>query len=750
MSRLNDFIQYIQKNYSDRISNKIEIEPSLPHYSQIELLEELKENLAGIGINRLFKHQVRTIEQVNQGRNVILLSGTATGKTLAYLIPVLTKLIKNPRSTAFLLFPTKALSRDQLMNLSKLAPQIVSSTYDGDTPNRLRKAIREQARIVLTNPDMMHMGILSNHQLWGNFLRNLEFVVLDESHVYRGAFGTNTAMVMRRLIRIAGAYGADPKFILTTATLTNPEQLAENLTGKEFVLIKKAGISMAKKTFIIWNPPFLVEKSRRKSSNFETTLLFSEAVKRGLRTIVFSKSKVSAELITRYTKRMLPGKLKNKISTYRAGYMPSRRREIEKQLFKGKLLGVSATPALELGIDVGELSISIINRYPGTISSFFQQAGRAGRNKPSLTIYIAGEDPLDQHFAGRSNELFSRPKEAAIIDTSNKYVLRKHLVCSAFEKPLTEKEIKNNFPDSANVQVEYLQRNNVLKKKSTTYYPTPELKMPHEKTFIRTASLNNYEIVDEKTGEVVGFLDEPLAYIYLYPGAVYLHEADTYIVRQLDIDNKVARVEEAEGISYYTVPREDTRVTIINSERFKKFKKFDVHYGELSVENQVLGYQKRNVYNDRVIGFEEVILPPHIFKTKGLWIELREELIEKLNLDPQEFAGGIHGIEHAHISLLPLYAGCDRWDIGGVSTPAHYQSDGAYVFVYDGIEGGLGYCERGYRIFDEHIFHTFNLVKDCPCINGCPSCIHSPKCGNMNEPLNKNVALNLLKSHLEV
>lgn len=752
MNKLEEYIAYLKENFPNRIVGELVFDEASGRFSEVIKPDSLKisSGLKAIGIKKFYMHQAEAIQAALNGENVVVVTGTASGKSLSYLVPVLETVMKDERATSILIFPTKALAQDQLSLISRMTPYIFAATYDGDTPMHHRRFIREDAKLILTNVDMLHAGILPNHKLWGRFFKNLRFVVLDEAHVYRGAFGSNAAHILRRLERVARLYGAKFQYLLSTATLANPEELAEKLTGKKFKVVSTDTSVKPQKTFLIWNPPFLPDKQRRLSSNLEATNLFTEAVLRGLKTIVFSGSKVAAELITTYARNKLKEKgkdLMEKIATYRAGYLPSERREIEKKLFNNILLGVSATSALELGIDVGELSVSIINGFPGTISSFFQQAGRAGRKISSLTIYIAGEDPLDQYYAFNYRELFEKPKEAAIVDVGNPYILEKNLLCSAFEYPIEVDELSKVFGGKAEDVVRKLVASGKLALRKSRYFLTPQVKRPHDGMSVRTSTRKNYQIIEGDTGAVLGFMDEDLAYVFLHPGAVYLHQADTYLVKELDFESRVAVVERSE-LDYYTRPRESTRVFVEEVYRCKVFKSVEVSYGRLTVESQVLGFQKRHVYTQEVLAYEDLDLPPHTFETTGLWFVIPERIIRKMDLDPLELAGGIHGIEHAHISLLPLYAGCDRWDIGGVSTPAHFETDEATIFIYDGIEGGLGYSEKGYEVFPEHLESTYWLIAKCPCENGCPSCIHSPKCGNLNEPLNKNVSISILQSIL--
>lgn len=752
LSNLNRFVSFLKERFPEKTVAEFVFPEKEGEFSYpaTPISPEIVGRLSKIGIEKLYHHQVLAIDAALSGKNVIVVAGTSGGKTLAYLIPVLNSLYDDQHTTALLLYPTKALAQDQLALLVKLAPEIFSSVYDGDTPLRFRKTIREKARIVLSNIDMLHFGILPNHHLWANFLRNLKYVVIDEAHVYRGAFGSNASFVLKRLERLTSIYQGQIQYLMSTATLSNPKEQAEQLTGRKFYLVVADASRRPKKTFLVLNPPFLMKEQRRSSANLEATAILVEAVKNKLRTIVFSKSKMTAELIASYAKNKLKetrASLQPKVATYRAGYLAEARREIEKKLFEGSLLGVSSTSALELGVDVGDLEVSIINGFPGTISSFHQQTGRAGRKKESLTVYVAGEDPLDQYYAANFSELFEKPKEAAIIDVSNPYIIEKHILCAAHEKALSRDELVGIFGEHAQSIAEELEGKRLLSQKNSKYFVFPAIKRPHEEVSIRTSSSKTFQIINIDTGEVIEFMDEPLAYLYLHPGAVYLHQAETYLVLELDVDAKIVLVQRKD-VEYYTLTREDVRIHVDKVIRQKRFSELNVFFGQLTVVSQVLGFVKKHTYSQESLGSEELFLPPHTFETRGLWFTFEESGLERLDLELNELAGGIHGIEHAHISLLPVYAGCDRWDIGGVSTPAHFETDMTTVFVYDGFEGGLGYAEKGYKVFEDHIQNTCSLIEKCPCKSGCPSCVQSPKCGNLNEPLDKKASVKILRAFL--
>lgn len=749
MESVEYFLEFVLEKYQDRIVDVFKFKPEPYDFVKFEVNSELKKRLQTFGIKELYEHQAEAINELFNSNDVCVVSSTASGKSLVYLLPMLKIFLEDPSSTFLLIFPTKSLSQDQIKNIVKLIPEANPAVYDGDTPLHLRKFIRDNSRVIATNPDMIHYGILPNHHLWANFFRNLKLIVVDEMHVYRGAFGSNAAFVFRRLLRIANLYRSQPLLVLTSATIGNPEEVAKQLFNKEFYIVKTNKIAPLTKTFVFWNPPFDSLRNRRFSSNSDSIAIFSDAIRLGFRTIVFSKSKQTAEIIAKHAKERVGKGIEDKIAVYRAGLLPERRREIERKLFNGEIIGVSTTPALELGIDIGDLSIAIINRFPGTVSSFFQQSGRVGRRQSSLVFFIAGEDPLDQYYVTHGNELLSKPRENAIVDLSNEYISENHLLSAAFEHPLKRSEFGIYF-DSEHIKlIIELKKKQLVKEAKSRIYLAPGVRRPHDRVSLRTTTNEFYSIIDIKSGEFIGTMEGSLAFFYLHPGAVYLHEASTYLVKDLNLEKRVALVERVEEIPYYTLTLEETQVDIIERKYHQVVGKFNVYFGKLRVSTQVIGYNKKHSLTDEVLAFIPLDLPPMEFVTQGLWFDLEVSEIQKLKLDEASLAGGIHGIEHAHIAILPYFAGCDRWDIGGLSTPYHPDTLKTTIFVYDGYEGGIGYSEKGFEYFPEHIGKTAETIEMCPCINGCPSCIVSPKCGNNNEPLDKNSAISILKAHLK-
>lgn len=604
--------------------------------------------------------------------------------------------------------------------------------------------------MVLSNPDMLHVGILPAHKQWASFFLNLKYVIIDEIHVLRGVFGSNVAQIIRRLRRICHHYGSHPQFIMASATVANPGELAQRLTGLDVEVVASDGAPRGQKTWVFWNPPFIDEDmGKRKSPNWETTWLLSELSKEYFRTIAFSKSRKLAELVLNYSGRFLDGRrdIAERIASYRAGYLPAYRRMVEERLFSGELLGVSTTNALELGIDVGALDACIMNGFPGTISSAWQQAGRAGRTVgESLAILVAGDDPLDQYYTGHPEYFFGRSFEEAIVDLDNPKILRRHLRCAAYELPLTEGD-RSYFGEGFEAVVSLLTATGELKeRKSRWFLGAPGF--PAHETNIRSASQFNYDIIEEDTGQLIGTTEANRAFFEIYPGAIYLHKGEPYVVRRLDIAERAALVAKSTQ-DYYTETREETEVTVISEVERRKLGKTELRFGQVEVTTHIIAFQKKKVITGEIIGMEELDLPPVKFQTEAVWFTVSDDIVNGLKLSEHELAGGIHAVEHAGIAMLPMYAMCDRWDIGGVSTPFHYHTGEATIFIYDGFEGGIGISQRGFWVAEEHLKKTLEVIEGCPCRDGCPSCIQSPKCGNWNEPLDKKSAARVLKEILK-
>ncbi|MHB8085014.1 MAG: DEAD/DEAH box helicase [Dehalococcoidia bacterium] len=754
------FLNYLKNDpeYQDQIVHvqHIPARDARPGWLDKPLESLLQERLDKAGLNTLYAHQAEAVNAIRKGNNVMVATPSASGKTLCYNIPVLNSMLENTTTRALYLFPTKALAQDQLRALTELAGKTINlpwecSTYDGDTPSDDRAGIRKRARIVLTNPDMLHVSIMPNHQSWDRFFRRLKYVVVDEAHVYRGVFGSHLACILRRLRRICNFYGSRPQFVFCSATIANPGEHAERLTGLPFTVIDKDGAPYGGKAFVFWNPPIIDEaRSSRRSANSEATYLFTGLVRQGVRTLTFAGTRKLTELIYVYSRDLLGQPLAEKIKPYRAGYLASDRREIERELFSGRLLGAVATNALELGIDIGDLDATVITGYPGSIASAWQQAGRSGRRgEKSLTFLVAQNNPLDQYFMNNPDFFFGKPFENALINWENGNILKPHLLCAAWERQLDESDA-SYFGDPLAPAIAELEEEGRLRKVGDRWYIAPQLSYPAQDVNVRSASSQNYQVLDSSKGyDLLETVEEDHAFWQVHPGAIYLHQGESYFVRELDIEKHIAVVEPA-TVPYYTQTLEMTDIRIIQKMYDKECNGVRVTLGIVDVTNQVDGFKKKKHYTDEVVGEEVLDLPPMRFITQSLWFDLPQKAIDTIEKGKLDFHGGLHAAEHAAIAILPLFAMCDRNDIGGVSTPFHADTGRAQIFIYDGYPGGIGIVEKGYQIIDQLWAATLKAIEECPCRDGCPACIQSPKCGNNNEPLDKKAAVILLRGLLGV
>ncbi|MHB8142319.1 MAG: DEAD/DEAH box helicase [Thermoleophilia bacterium] len=705
----------------------------------------VRQALASAGISRLYSHQARAFELASAGRNVAVTTASASGKSLCFNLPVLDRLAGDDRSRALYLYPTKALTQDQVRKLQALRlPFARPAVYDGDTPAAHRPQIRKRANILLTNPDMLHVGILPHRDAWEDFFFNLKYVVIDEAHSYRGVFGSGVANVIRRLRRIASFYGASPVFVLTTATIANPAELASALTGMDFELVSGDGSPSGERQIVFWNPPLLDESlGIRKSTFGESSMLLAELLKKRARTIVFTRTRKGTELVYKYARGLLDDRqpeLAGAIAPYRGGYTPGQRRQIEKSLFDGELLGVVSTSALELGIDVGGIDAVISATFPGTVASLLQQWGRAGRGgQQSLAVFIAGIDALDQYFMTHPEQLLERDVEAAILDFSNEQIFAGHLKAAAFEAPLTPADSAFFGPEMAAAAGRLADAGELRQTGGSFTWAKPEF--PAAAVSLRSSSADSFTIVEQGTGNVLGQVEAERAFIFVHPGAVYLHLGETYQVDRLDLAGRVALVKPV-LVDYYTQPKKETDVEIEERTLLRRAGGVELSFGRLLVTEQVTAFQKKQLTDNQVLEIIELELPAQNFRTEGLWFTLPEEIVGAV--EPQDLPGGLHGAEHGLIALLPLFAMCDRWDIGGLSTEFQWQTGGPSIFIYDGHPGGIGITRAGFHRFEELVAEARQLIESCPCQTGCPSCIQSPKCGNLNEPLSKQGAISLL------
>jgi len=721
-------------------------EPVLEDLPEVPLV--LAQRLANAGVVGLYPHQGRALAEALAGRNTVIATGTASGKTLVYNLTFARMALSDEKRTALYLFPTKALARDQLRQVRDLKlPEIRAAVYDGDTPQAERPLIRRNANLVMTNPDMLHASILPGHAQWADFLLRLSLVVVDEAHMCRGVFGSHVAMILRRLRRLAAHYGGEPQFVLTSATIGNPEEHAERLAGLPFEAITEDGSPRGEKRFVLWNPPLVDEElGLRRSAISESAWLLAQLVEREVRTLAFCRTRKAAELVAEFARRGLPGSLRRRVKSYRAGYLAEERRALERALTDGELLGVAATTALELGIDVGSLDAALLTGYPGTRASLWQQAGRAGRRREeSLAILVAQDDPLDQYLVQHPRDLFERPPEDAVIDPSNPHVLGPHLECAAREHPLTDAELPVFGPDAPSAVERLMDSGRLVLRRGRLYHPSRE--SPHRAVDIRSASGHLYAIVDAETGGLLGTVDEARAYASVHAGAIYLHQGEQFEVAALDLDRHVAVVERSDA-EYYTQPRDVTDIEVLRAERETTVGAVPATLGEVRVTRQIVSYQRKLAVTQELIDEVPLTLPAQTLSTKALWWSIPQALLDSARVTPAMAPGSLHAAEHAAIGLLPLVAMCDRWDVGGVSTARHPDTGTATIFIYDGYPGGAGIAERGYRSGERLIEATFEAVRTCPCARGCPSCVQSPKCGNGNEPLDKQGAVALLAAML--
>jgi len=698
-------------------------EPKNPLHPKVQAFLERK------GM-RLFTHQAEAVDRILSGENVFITTPTASGKTLAFNLPVLSALLSEEEAAALYLYPLKALTQDQLVKLKELEAELGLAfrpeIYDGDTPAQARPRIRAQVRILLTNPYALHQYLPWHHK-WERFLRNLRFVVIDEAHHYRGVFGSHVALLLRRLRRILERYGADPQFILASATIANPEEHGEKLIGKKVSVVKEDGAPRGEKTFVFWNP-FL---DLKHSWSDQVSSLLAFLVEEGLQTLCFATSRRLAEVLATFAQPKAPGK---RIVAYRAGYLPEERRAIEKGIRTGQIAGVVSTNALELGIDIGGLDAVILGGYPGTVISVWQQAGRAGRGaKPSLVFVVGQGDPLDQYFLRHPEELLTRPHEHAIINPENESILLRQLLCAASEFPLNSRDLEL-FGAGADL-VQALEKSGLVAKTPVGLVYSG-IAAPVE--VVNLNNLSDRTIRIEVEGETLETMDYERALREAYPGAVILHQGETYLVRELDLEGNVARCVKKD-VDYYTEPliREDVRILKVLEER--EIAGIRVGLGEVRVVEEIQAFRLRRA--GVTLGVEKLSLPSLEFQTEGIWLTVPSETAKGLS---SRLAGGLHGAEHALVAMAPLHAMADRGDFGGVSTPFHPDLLSPAIIVHEAFPDGVGLARKLFSLVEEWVKAAAELVAGCPCEDGCPSCVLSPRCGNENEPMDKDAAAQLL------
>lgn len=718
-----------------------------------DLHPALLDGLRRAGIDRLYRHQAQALDAAAGGPFVVT-TGTASGKSLCFNLPTLDVLCSDAKARAFYLYPTKALAQDQARALHRLGlkDHLRPAIYDGDTRQEDRRQIRRRANLVLTNPDMLHTGILPHHRLWADVFANLAVVVVDEAHVYRGVFGSHVANVLRRLRRIANAYGTDPRFLLASATIANPVELAERLTGlDEIAHVDEDGSPGAARTIAMWNPPVVDDVLQtRRSSRGEAADLVAGLVREGARTICFVKSRSGVELVAKLVTDQLRDhpELADKVIPYRAGYTPQQRRELEGRLMRGEILAVVTTNALELGIDIGELDAAVCVEFPGTVASLRQMWGRAGRRGRGLAVYVAGDDGLDQFFCRHPDEFLGRPVEAAILEHESEEIHLAHLLCAAHEGPIDPHADAATLGPRVRAHCEHLVALGELVERRGRFTLRRPEEFPAARVSLRSASADTFGVVDASTGELLGTVEAGRAHRVLHDGAIYLHQMRPYEVRELDLHARRAIVEPFTG-DWYTQPKQETQTHIERLLDRRDALGVTLSFGIVTVTDQVLAYQRKRLPSHEVIDLQALELPPTTFTTQALWYELEQGPLAEAALPLELLLGALHAMEHAQIAVLPLLAMCDRWDIGGLSTNAHPQTGGPTIFIYDGHPGGIGISRQGFRAFERLCADAYRLITECGCKQGCPSCVQSPKCGNLNEPLHKDAAAEVLARMLE-
>ncbi len=743
-SHIKEYIQALKS--SNRLGSQVVYHTILPDNSPClskpkkPWPEEIYNIMESAGVRDLYQHQVDAVDLMRAGRHLVVATPTASGKTLIYNLTVLENVLENSESKALYIFPLKALAQDQLRVFEELAAygksiKPTAAIYDGDTSAWHRKRIREAPpNILLTNPEMIHLSLLPYHQKWAEFFCALEIVVIDEVHTYRGIMGSHMAQVFRRLRRICSFYGADPTFIFCSATVSNPAQLTEQLTGLKASTIAKSGAPMGRKHVLFINP---VQGPAQTA-----ILLLKAALHRNLRTIVYTQSRKLTELIAIWAGSQ-SGPFASRISAYRAGFLPEERREIEARLAKGDLLAVISTSALELGIDIGDLDLCLLVGYPGTVVATWQRGGRVGRTgQDSAIVLIAGEDALDQYFMRNPGDFIKREPEAAVVNPFNPDILSKHMVCAAAELPLRSDETLMS-DETVKKSVLSLEAKGKLLRSADGKEVYSSRKAPHRHVDLRGTG-SRFNIVDSKTGQSKGEIDGFRAFKETHPGAIYLHKGDTFLVDTLDLDTRTVKVSRAR-VDYYTRVRSQKNTEIMEIFEEKAVWGTMVYTGRLKVTDQVTGYEKLRIHAKKRLSLVPLNLPPQIFETEGLWFKIPPRIKREAEDKYLHFMGGIHAIEHAAIGIFPLLVMADRNDLGGFSTTFHPRTGNAVVFIYDGIPGGAGLSKQAFTRARELLEYTLDVVSSCPCESGCPSCVHSPKCGSGNRPIDKAAASFLLE-----
>ncbi|WP_312858432.1 DEAD/DEAH box helicase [Pseudonocardia pini] len=721
-----------------------------PDWAPAEVVEAFRR----VGVAQPWSHQAEGAEHAHAGRDVVVATGTASGKSLVYQLPVLTTLTEDPRATALYLSPTKALAGDQLRALRELGlDHLRPTTLDGDTPMDERDWIRRHGRWILSNPDMLHRSVLPRHGRWSGFLRRLAYVVVDECHTYRGVFGSHVALLLRRLLRVARRYGAAPTIVLASATVARPAEFACALTGREVRAVTEDGSPSAGRTVALWEPPLLPELTGengapvRRPASTESSRMLADLVIEGARSLAFVRSRRGAETAALGAQRIVadvdPG-LVDRVAAYRGGYLPEERRELEAALMSGALLGVATTNALELGVDIAGLDAVIVAGFPGTRASFWQQAGRAGRAADeALVVLVARDDPMDTYLVHHPRALIGAPVESCVLDPGNPYVLAPQLVCAAAELPLTAQDVAEVFGGPVAEEIlDELVEDGVLRRRPAGWFWPTTREQPAASVDIRGSGLGQVALVEAETARMLGTVDGASAPGTVHPGAVYLHRGESYVVDDLDLDTGVALLHREEP-DWRTDARSTADVEVVAVRERTDHGPVSVFFGDVRVTGQVVAYQRRAA-GGAVLDTVPLDMPAQVLETRSVWYTIADTALAAVGIDPPRVPGALHAAEHAAIGLLPLFAICDRWDIGGLSTALHPDTGSPTVFVHDGHPGGAGLAERGHAVLERWLWATRSAIRDCACRTGCPSCVQSPKCGNGNVPLDKAGAVAVL------
>ena len=719
---------------------------------------EIVDACAGRGIRAPWSHQAAAAGHAQAGRNVIISTGAASGKSLGYLLPALSAVLAG--ETVLYITPTKALAADQLAAIRSLGlPGVQAAVFDGDSTRAERDWARSHARYLLTTPDMLHQSLLPRHVRWSGFLGRLRYVIIDECHGYRGVFGSHVGQVLRRLRRVVAHHappGAAPRpvFMLASATVGAPGTCARLLTGLAAEEVTEDGSPRGPLAFALWEPPLTDARGEagarlRRTATAQAADLLARLVGENVPTLAFIRSRRGAEAVALAARRSLrttesAGPGESKVAAYRSGYLPEDRRNLEAALSDGRLIGLATTTALELGVNITGLDAVLIAGWPGTWASLWQQAGRAGRSGQSAAaVLIARDDPLDTYLVRHPEILLRHPVEATVLDPGNPYVLAPHLCAAAAELALTEQDL-DTFGPAARPVVDELVRSGRLRRRQAGWY---SMRRSPARAGLRGAGAAPVRVVEETTGRLVGTVDEPSAQLLVHEGAVYVHQGDSYLVGCLDLADRVALVEPCE-LGYTTTARDVTEIEVRGELRRTTWAGGDVFFGDVQVTRQVVGYTRRRADTGTPIGDTPLDLPPRHLLTRAVWWTLAAGARDRLAAAGTDLGGAAHAAEHACIGLLPLFATCDRWDIGGVSADLHPATGRLTVFVYDGCDGGAGFAERGFQAARDWLSATRQAISGCECEAGCPSCVQSPKCGNANHPLSKPGAVALLDTLL--